>query len=75
MSAMNKLWHPTHIFLPIANTSCNKLAPILYNMEAVSTFVTKIALVKLICINNCECSCCFSHLVHFHESRYADNYA
>ena len=42
---MNKLYYPTDIFLPIANTLCNELAPISRNMGALSTFVTKIAVV------------------------------
>ena len=31
---MNKLYYPTDLFLPIANTLCNELAPISCNMEA-----------------------------------------
>ena len=41
---MNKLYYPTDLFLPIANTLCNELAPISCNMGALSTLLTKIAL-------------------------------
>ena len=69
--AMNKLYYPTDLFLPTANTLCNDLAPISCNMGALSTFLTKIAL-HVIYLTSCCGSELFTYIYLRSLASYAD---